>query len=214
MIAKGRVSKLAREWSNAELRRFAHRFTGDAVNVSGWRDEDKQGAHYRDYFTGAASYTLTNYKADARGLQGLPGEIFLDLEAPLEAHLRRRFDLVFNHTALEHIYEFQTAFANLCEMSRDAVVIVVPWLQPYHGDYGDYWRFSPLAVRRMYEANGLTPVYISYNEGWLTSVYIFAIGVRDPAAWADVEPPAPREVAGLRALPGLRRLVKGLVRRR
>ena len=183
LVESGRISRLARRWSNAELRKFAGWFPGDVANVSGWRDEDKEGAHYADYFTQKASYTITNYKSSARGMQGAANEIFLDLEAPLDRALAGRFDVVWNHTVLEHIYEFQTAFGNLCAMSRDLVIIVVPWLQPYHGDYGDYWRFSPLAVAKMYEANGLAPLYVSFNEDAFASVYVFALGSKHPERW-------------------------------
>lgn len=183
LFESGRISRLARRWSNAELRKFAGWFTGDIANVSGWRDEDKSGAHYADYFTQKASYTITNYKRSARGVQGGAGEVFLDLEAPLDRALVDRFDVVFNHTVLEHVYEFQTAFTHLCAMSRDLVLVVVPWLQPYHGDYGDYWRFSPLAVKKMYEANGLVPLYLSFNEDAFASVYVFALGSKHPERW-------------------------------
>jgi hypothetical protein len=206
LLESGRVSRLARRWSNAELRKFAGWFTGDVVNVSAWRDEDKSGGHYADYFANKSSYTITNYKREARGLQGLANELFLDLEAPLPPALAGRFDVVFNHTALEHIYELQTAFTNLCAMSRDIVIIVVPWLQPYHGDYGDYWRISPLAAQRMFEANGLLPLYVSFNEDPFASVYVFALGSRQPERWRARFPApvsienAAHRVAGQRAI--------------
>jgi hypothetical protein len=206
LLNSGRVSRLPRRWSNTELRRFAGWFTGDIVNVSAWRDEDKSGGHYADYFTQKSSYTITNYKSEARGMQGLANEVFLDLVAPLDRSLAGRFDVVFNHTVLEHIYEFHTAFTNLCAMSRDVVIIVVPWLQPYHGDYGDYWRFSPLAVQKMFEANGLSALYISFNEDAFASVYVFALGSRQPERWSPRFPEpisienASRRVAGQRAI--------------
>jgi hypothetical protein len=210
LFESGRISRLARQWSNAELARFAGWFPGDVVNVSGWKDEDKSGAHYADYFTQKASYTITNYKAEARGLQGRPGEVFLDLEAPLDPGLAGRFDVVFNHTVLEHIYEFQTAFTTLCAMSRDVVILVVPWLQPYHSDYGDYWRFSPLAVKKMYEANGLTPLYLSFNEDAFASVYVFAIGSRHPERWR-ARFPAPIAIENAaRRTAGQRSIVQGV----
>jgi hypothetical protein len=210
LIESGRISRLARRWSNAELRKFAGWFPGDIANVSGWRDEDKAGAHYADYFTQKASYTITNYKPEARGMQGAANEVFLDLEAPLDRALAGRFDVVFNHTVLEHVYEFQAAFTNLCAMSRDVVIIVVPWLQPYHGDYGDYWRFSPLAVKRMYEANGLAPLYLSFNEDAFASVYVFALGAKHPERWrARFPEPIAIENAGKRVA-GARAIVQGV----
>lgn len=184
-IMTDRKYRLPRIWSNDELAKFASLFQGDVVNVSGWKDVDKQGGHYRDYFKNASSYTITNYKSEARGFQGMPGEIFLDLIQPLAPELEGRFDVVFNHTVLEHIYEVQTAFRNLCLMSKDIVILVVPFLQPMHTHYGDYWRFSPMALQRMFEENGLKMMYCSFNHHHGASVYLFAIGSKHPDAWRD-----------------------------
>lgn len=180
-----RIHRLPRLWSNRELARFAAWFPGAVVNVSAWKDEDKAGRHYRDYFTAATSYTLTNYQPEMRGFQGTPGEIFLDLTAPLEPNLVRGFDVVFNHTTLEHVYEVQTAFRNLCALSRDVVIVVAPFLQPYHGTYGDYWRFTPLALRRMFTEVGFTPLYLSFNSHRAAAVYLFAIASSQPDRWRD-----------------------------
>ena len=178
-----RVHRLPRLWSNQELAKYAGLFHGDVVNVSGWKDVDKEGRHYRDYFHNADSYTITNFKAEARGFQGLDDEIFLDLEQPLTDDLKQRFDVVFNHTTLEHIYDFRTAFANLCAMSRDVVILVVPFLQQFHSDYGDFWRFSPLALKKMFEERELTLLYLSFNSDKRSSVYIFAIAAKHPDNW-------------------------------
>jgi len=203
------VHRVPRLWSNAELARVGALFDGDVVNVSAWRDEDKAGRRYRDYFPNARSYALTNYRADMRGYQGLDGEIFLDLEAALPPQLAAAFDVVFNHTTLEHVYEFRRAFANLCEMSRDVVIVVVPWLQPYHSDYGDYWRFSPLAVSRLFIENAMIPAHIVWNRDRGASVYVLAVGVRHPERWrhafdfaCDFQDLAPPDgYAGCDALP-------------
>lgn len=178
-----RKFRLPRIWSNRELAKFAPLFRGAIVNVSAWKDEDKEGKFYKDYFTSADSYHMTNFVAEARGLQGAEGEIFLDLTAPLPSDLTRGFDCVFNHTTLEHIYDVKQAFSNICEMSRDAVIIVVPFLQQMHAEYGDFWRFTPTALERMFIENGFTPIYTSYNNDFMASVYVFMIAVRDPQAW-------------------------------
>ena len=180
-----RVHRLPRVWSNRELARVAHLFQGDVVNVSAWKDIDKEGRHYRDYFVNAESYTLTNYAADTKGLQGYANEIFLDLEQPLPEDLTERFDVVFNHTTLEHIFDVQTAFANLCRMTRDIVILVVPFLQQYHSSYGDYWRFSPLVIKRLFEAQGLEVVYQSFNSHAASSVYVFTVASKSPQRWRD-----------------------------
>ena len=180
-----RIHRLPRLWSNHELARFAAWFPGAVVNVSAWKDEDKEGRHYRDYFTAATSYTLTNYKPEMRGFQGAPGEIFLDLAAPLAPDLIRSFDVVFNHTTLEHVFDVQAAFRNLCGMSRDVVILVVPFLQPYHGTYGDYWRFTPLLLQRLFSEAGFTPLYMSFNSHRAAAVYLFAIASAHPERWRD-----------------------------
>jgi hypothetical protein len=218
-----RVHRLPRIWSNRELERFAGLFEGDVVNVSGWKDIDKEGRRYKDYFTRAASYSVTNFKAEVKGMQGLENEIFLDLERELPPELAQRFDVVFNHTTLEHVYEARTAFANLCRMSRDVVIVVLPFLQPYHSTYGDYWRFSPLAVKRLCEENGFELVYQSFNNHPSSAVYVFSIATRQPGRWKgrfdwtfSCEDPRTRReepYIGCHALPNWRHRVARFVRR-
>jgi hypothetical protein len=217
-----RVHRLPRVWSNRELGKHAHLFEGRVVNVSAWKDADKEGRRYRDYFVNATSYTITNYKAEARGFQGLAEEIFLDLQQPLPESLRRAFDAVFNHTTLEHIYDIRSAFANVCEMSGDIVIIVLPFLQQYHSDYGDYWRLSPLAIKRLFEDNGLEVVYQSFNSHRMSSVYVYTIATRHPERWRDrfdwsfssVDPHGrgPEPFIGCRAIPNLSHRFRQLLR--
>ncbi|WP_250657357.1 hypothetical protein [Alkalimarinus coralli] len=181
-----KIHRLPRIWSNQELRKFAGLFKGDVVNVSAWQDADKEGGTYKEYFSQADSYTITNWKSEARGYQGGEEEIYLDLESDLVDSLRGRFDVVFNHTTLEHIFNVNKAFSNLCDMSKDVVIACVPFLQQYHGEYGDYWRFTPLLVKRLFEENGMELAYLSFNNHKGCSVYIFAIGVKNTEKWKGV----------------------------
>ena len=183
-----RVHRYPRVWSNRELERFAEHFDGDVVNVSAWKDIDKEGRFYKDYFVNARSYSITNYKEDLRGFQGVEGEIFLDLMADLDEDLVGRFDVVFNHTTLEHIYDFKKAFENLCLLSRDVVIVVVPFVQQMHSGYGDFWRFSPMATAQLFEEQGIDVGYLSFSSTPNSSVYVFAIGTKQPNRWKDVLP--------------------------
>jgi len=172
-----------RLWSNRELRKFAHIFKGSIVNVSGWIDADKEGRHYRDYFSNATEYVITNYAADRdRGAQGVAGEITLDLEKGLPSGLINRFDIAFNHTVLEHVFDIRKAFSDICLIAKKAVITVVPYMQQLHGiseTVGDYWRFTPLTLKRLYEENGLTLRYCSADgDASSASIYIFCIGYR------------------------------------
>ena len=176
--------RAARIWSNQELRKFAPKLRGSMVNVSGWRDSDKEGGTYQaNYFTNASEYWITNWKAEARGLQGdLPNEFFLDLEQDLPDELHGKFDVVFNHTTLEHVFDVFKAFENLCDLSSDVIIVVVPFLQEQHGAYGDYWRFTPWAVKRLFQRFGVTPAYINFNDGKRDAIYLVAVGARQPSS--------------------------------
>jgi len=213
-----RVHRLPRIWSNSELKKYAHLFDGRIVNVSAWKDIDKEGLEYRDYFRNAQYYTTTNYKSDARGFQGKKNEIFLDLEEDLPAKMLNQFDVVFNHTTLEHIYNARKAFNNLCIMSNDIVIIVLPFLQQYHSDYGDYWRFTPLAIKRMFEDNNYEVLYQSFNSDKSSSVYTFTIASQKPEKWkkhfnwsfTNVDPvgTGAEPFIGCRAVPNLLFIIK------
>jgi len=171
--------RAARLWSNRELKRFASECKGSVINVSAWADQDKEGKRYKDYFENCSEYWVTNWKSEACGFQGdLENEIYFDLESELPGELIKRFDTVFNHTTLEHVFDVFTAFSNICRMSKDTVIIVVPFMQEQHSNYGDYWRFTPQCIRKLFEKNGFELVYLNFNGDEKESIYIFAIGAR------------------------------------
>lgn len=72
-------------------------------------------------------------------------------------------------------------------MSRDAVLIVVPWAQVAHpsSSFGDFWRFSPEAVQRLFEAEGFAPLYISGSPMRQAAIYVLGLGVRNADRWAQ-----------------------------
>ncbi len=181
-----RYYRLPRQWSNHVLRRIAPAFDGQVINVSGWDDRDKEGGRYRDYFAAASSYAISNYSGE-RGLADAAAitDFAIDIEQPLAPELTRRFDVVFNHTTLEHVFDLFTAFGNLCAMSRDVVVLVVPFSQEMHttDSFGDYWRITPMGLRRLFERNGLTPVFEAANDQWNAGLYVIGVGARHPAKW-------------------------------
>ncbi len=180
--------KAPRVWSNIELKKVSHLFSGKVINVSGWKDEDKENKKYKEYFINVENYFLSNYKSDARGFQGnQENEIFLDLEKDLDNSLYSKFDVVFNHTVLEHIFDVNKAFENLCKLSNDIVIVIVPFLQEQHAEYGDYWRFTPLALKKLFERNKMDLVYINYNDNEDESIYVFAIGSKQSSKWSKIK---------------------------
>lgn len=186
-----RSFRLPRVRMNRVIEQIAPHFGGDVINVSGWDDRDKEGRTYRDYFSNADSYAISNH-AGERGT-GDAVEITdyaLDLTAPLPEELEGRFDVVFNHTTLEHIFDVPTAFRNLCEMSKDVVIVVVPFAQEvhYNESYGDYWRFTPMGLRALFEQNGLSVVYEAANDDTNAGLYVLAVGARHSERWAAALP--------------------------
>lgn len=184
--------RLARSWSNLELRKIAHLFTGEIVNVSAGENTDKEGSTYDLYFNKAQSYYMTNHAPGAfRGFQGRQNEYLIDLTQELPQELEYRFDVAFNHTVLEHIFDVRTAFRNLCLLSKDIVIIIVPFAQRQHDTVGyqDYWRFAPNALRQLFNENGLSIIYESCNDDNDAAVYLFFVGSRQAENWRATMPP-------------------------
>jgi hypothetical protein len=186
-----RKFRSARQWSNMELRKFSKNLKGKVVNVSAWKDMDKEGSYYKEYFTSAEEYFITNWKDNAKGFQGnSKNEYFLNLEDDhMPSELLNKFDVVFNHTTLEHVFEIDNAFKNLCLLSKDMVITVVPFLQEQHIDTGfqDYWRFTPQAIKKLYEKNNFELIYINFNDQKKSSIYVFGIGVKNKDKFQWVE---------------------------
>lgn len=195
-VAAGILNACHPEWSarnrsNDEIRKLGAHFKGDILNLSGWKDSDKAGGFYRDYFPNARSYVISNYGAEV-GSSGTE-EKELDLSEPYDGKIGT-YDLVFNHTVIEHVYPTQIVFDNLARLSRDAVLTVVPFVQHIHGvkgGYVDYYRYSPLALERLFEDRGFQTVYVSWNEDHpLMNVYIVHVASKYPERYAALLPPS------------------------
>lgn len=183
-----------RRWTNNVLKRLAPAFKGDVVNVSGWKDEDRQGGHYRDYFFNASSYQITNYWGTGEPDDGVEGSIFLDLSETLPDELENRFDVALCHTVFEHIYDISTAMKNLAGLSRDIVILVVPVLQDEHFTepiYGDYWRFMPGSLKKMMKEQGLELIYSDANDNPWYPIYLLCVGSKFPGRWDSKVPKTP-----------------------
>lgn len=207
-----RKVRLPRIWSNQELKKFSGLFSGNVVNVSAWMDRDKQGKRYKEYFTSASDYWITNHADKSKGFhKGLDNQIALDLEKALPDELHGRFEVVFNHTVLEHVFDCNRAFANLCNLSSDIVIVVVPFIQHQHAAYGDYWRFTPECIERLFKVNGLELLYINFNDGPNQSIYLFAIGSKHAGKWSEISEHADNQLERLTAKVGYRVVRQGLL---
>lgn len=178
-----------RKWSNQELRKVASQMGGDVINVSGWEDKDKQGGYYKDYFPSRKSYTVSNYTPSHSDNEET--EIILDLEKKLPKNLEGKFDVVLSHTNLEHIFDCFTAIKNHCLLSRDIVIIIVPFIQQQHenAEFKDYWRYTPSCLRKMFEINGMKTVYEAYSNRAFRVNYLLFVGSKHPRKWKNKLPP-------------------------
>jgi hypothetical protein len=186
-----RKFRLARIWSNDELKKLAHLFEGKVINVSAGENVDKQGKTYNQYFINASEFWLSNYSPGSfRGYEGRTNEHLIDLEKPLNEELKGQFDVVFNHTTLEHVFDVFTAFKNICALSNDIVILVVPFAQEQHESEGffDYWRFTPTCMRKLFEINGCKVIYESANNDFNAATYLFFIGSKKPEKWFNSIP--------------------------
>ena len=166
--------KTPRYWSNKKLREVSYAVEGSVVNVSAWGDKDKEGKHYIDYFPNAASYDMTNY-SEWKGGDG----ISLDLTKDLPKEFLMKWDVVFNHTTLEHIFDVHKAFENLCLMSKKYVFLVTPFKERVH-DKEDYWRMTPQCIERLFNINGFKVMKSEISDYPLVPMsYIFTIALRD-----------------------------------
>lgn len=86
------------------------------------------------------------------------------------------------------IYDMKTAFSNMCKMSKDIVIIVVPFSQIHHGEsIPDYWRFTPQGMDKLFKENGFDILYSSWNNHRNSAVYLFYIGSKNAEKWRGVE---------------------------
>lgn len=190
-----------RSWSNDELRFVLSHCPKGAriVNVSGWQDRDKEGGLYKDYFPTPALYHISNYEGDAARGAAAQTDLVIDLTKSLSVAYENQYDIVFNHTVLEHLEDPTFAFAQIGKLTTDLIVTVVPFKQKLHFEYGmfgDYYRFTPFSMRRLHAQNGFSVLYEAYTPRPSLDVYLLYVGARDVARHTNF----PQHLADLRAL--------------
>jgi len=177
-----------RYWSNDELKKISHFFRGDLLHVSAGKDLDKEGKEYKTYFNNIKNYFITNHKLEYSNDDTVK-EFYLNLEEDLPENLcNRKFDVVFSHTVLEHIFKIDKAIDNLTMLSDDIIITIVPFIQSYHAQehFNDFWRFSPFALKKMFENKGFTTIYVSWNEDILGNIYVFHVCSSKPQKWNNI----------------------------
>jgi SAM-dependent methyltransferase len=169
-----------RPWSNSELRLVAPHLGGSVLNISGWKDMDKEGGFYRNYFSGCSNYRVSNVPG-ASGATGSEDELHIDLEIELDPKLTDSFDVSYCHTVLEHVRDPLRALDNIAKLTRRYLILVVPFVQVEHyalGSFSDYFRFTPIGLTEHLSERGFEPIRVTTNRNPVFATYVFYFGVK------------------------------------
>lgn len=149
MVKKPKRATSSRQFVNQMLRKYAVGLPVESVlnvgSVPGHKD--KQGGRYEDYFPEADWYTL-----DFRAQSDNPNHYTVDLHDV--SAVDKRFDLILNISTLEHVKNPFIVVDNLRELLNPTgyMFVSVPWVYKLHGlGYGDYWRFTHMAIRELHK---------------------------------------------------------------
>lgn len=131
-----------RKQSNKILRQWCADVTGDVLSIGSGGDIDKQGAHYRDYFTKATSYTTSDIDP------AMDCDRLLDARK-MDAVNDESYDCVFVSGVLEHVDDCHAAVNEIYRVLKPGGVFLVgvPFKQPIHRAPQDFWRFTEWGFR-------------------------------------------------------------------
>ncbi len=133
-----------RAQSNKILRDWCADITGAVLSIGSGGDIDKQGGHYRCYFSSASLYVTSDVRpsmgcdlvVDARDMNGIESAAF---------------DAVFCSGVLEHVDDCFAAVREVFRVLKSGGVFLVgvPFNQPLHRAPEDFWRFTEFGLRHL-----------------------------------------------------------------
>ena len=84
------------------------------------------------------------------------------------------FDMVIMTQTLEHIWDYKKALSEIYRITKEYAIIDCPFMFPFHCDrmrsgdswenWDDFWRFTPVALKRLLGEVGFKKVDIIHNE--------------------------------------------------
>ena len=176
-----KFSQNGRTYSNVSLKRILPLLNVISVlNISGWDDGDKEGGRYSHYFSQKVNkYEVSHFENDYLRSDTDISKMVINLE-DINYQAVEKFELVFSHTVLEHVFDQQNAFRIMCSLAEKYVVGVVPMINVLHWEetYDDYWRFTPHGIRKLFENNEFNLVHLEIGPSLSISQYIIFVGAR------------------------------------
>lgn len=133
-----------------------------------------------------------------------PGVTPVDVEKPFPFP-DASFDTVLSFHLIEHVYNFWKMPKEIHRVLKPGgcLIVAVPFIHEYHGDPGDYWRMSDVAVCRLFESAGLSVKSVELvGEGIVTFALTKVFGLLLPRIFKPYG-----MVAGYIIATGLDRLV-------
>jgi SAM-dependent methyltransferase len=122
-----------------------------------WRvlDVGCGGQPFRSVFERKGHSYVSCDAVDPTGIVDHVAEIDSDLPAELVDD--GPFDFVLCSEVLEHVFDWDRAFANLSRLVAPGgrMLLTIPFVYPLHEQPYDFWRPTPHAIRRMSERHGL-----------------------------------------------------------
>jgi SAM-dependent methyltransferase len=106
---------------------------------------------YRSLFAGIGEYVGTDL-APGNGVE-IVADLTSDFESLPERLRKTKFGTIICMSVMEHVRDVYRFAANLRRLLADDGIafISVPWVWRFHGYPSDYWRFSPEALKFLFE---------------------------------------------------------------
>lgn len=125
------------------------------------------GQPFRSVFERKGHKYVSCDAVDATGIVDHVAEI--DGELPTALVDEGPFDFVLCSEVLEHVFDWDHAFANLARLAAPAgqMLLTIPFVYPLHEQPYDFWRPTPHAIRRISERYGFEIVALdTCGDAW------------------------------------------------
>ena len=157
-----KINSLLRDAEHAAISRIT--LSGKGVDLGG---DSRSG--YQDLFKGKYELVTVNLNEKSNP------DVLHNLEKPLPFK-DKTFDFALMINVLEHIFDYRQLLEESARIVKKegAIVIVVPFLFPYHPSPEDYRRFTVSALRRELEIVGVRDIDIRpLGSGVFSAYYLF-----------------------------------------
>jgi SAM-dependent methyltransferase len=136
-----RPSRSRRE-SNAWLRRHSGELRGDVLSIGSEKDSDREGDCYRNYFSGASSYTTSEVSP------GFGCDLVLDVRSMTQI-ADNRYNGIICNGVLEYVDDYRAGLAEMTRILKSGGILLlgVPLRQAIHMAPHDFWRFTEFGIR-------------------------------------------------------------------